>query len=62
MYDRVLGPRMPMVTMFVDVFIHTPIVLIPCFYYLTGAIKGESTRTRARASTRASAAGTSPGH
>ena len=51
MYDRVLGPRMPMMTMLVDVFIHTPIILIPCFYYLTGAIKGGRPLVRPRADT-----------
>jgi hypothetical protein len=44
-YDRHIGPGRPLVTAFVDVCIHTPFFLLPCFYTLTGTIKGQSLST-----------------
>ncbi len=44
-YDRFIGPGRPVFTMCIDVFLHTPFVLLPCFYGWTGAVKGQDTST-----------------
>jgi hypothetical protein len=41
-YDQFIGPGRPMLTMFVDVYLHTPFMLIPSFYLITGTLKGQS--------------------
>jgi hypothetical protein len=46
-YDRYIGPGRPLFTTFVDVCVHTPFFLLPCFYLLTGTIKGQSLSTTA---------------
>jgi hypothetical protein len=40
-YDQFLGPSRPLLTMFIDVYVHTPFVLIPSFYFITGILKGQ---------------------
>ena len=41
-YDKVLGPKAVVAKALCDVFIHTPFCVIPSFYALTGAVKGQS--------------------
>jgi len=41
-YDKILGHGRWFSKMFIDVYIHTPFVLIPSFYGITGSIKGQS--------------------
>jgi hypothetical protein len=40
-YDRFIGPGRPLLTMIIDVFVHTPFFLLPSFYFWTGAVKGQ---------------------
>merc|ERR1719421_770945 len=46
MYDRVLGTgktlRVAMSKMAVDVYIHSPFLLVPNFYLVTGLLKGQT--------------------
>jgi len=44
-YDKVLGQNQHMTKMFIDVYLHTPFLLIPCFYGITGTVKGEGIRS-----------------
>lgn len=51
-YDRVFGVAPLLSTafkkMFVDVYIHSPLLLIPSYYAITGTIKGQTTDQIAR--------------
>mmetsp|Transcript_20011 Transcript_20011/g.35715 ORF Transcript_20011/g.35715 Transcript_20011/m.35715 type:complete len:204 (+) Transcript_20011:144-755(+) len=40
-YDRILGGNKPVLTMLIDTYFHTPLILIPSFYAFTGTIKGQ---------------------
>ncbi|KDO31860.1 hypothetical protein SPRG_03780 [Saprolegnia parasitica CBS 223.65] len=45
-FDKVMGttptPRTVLLQTFIDCYIHTPLLLIPSFYYITNAVKGKS--------------------
>ena len=41
-YDKFIGPGRVILTTFIDCFLHTPFVVVPCFYLTTGTIKGHS--------------------
>ena len=41
-YELTLGPGRPILKAFIDCSIHTPFLLLPCFYFMTGIIKGQS--------------------
>ena len=51
MYDRFLGTGPTMRTalskMFVDVYVHSPFLLVPSFYLITGMCKGQGLATTA---------------
>eukprot|EP01084_Bolivina_argentea_P174009 301421_1 len=40
-YERFIGPGRPVIKSMIDCCVHTPFLLIPCFYYITGTIKGQ---------------------
>lgn len=41
-YELVLGPNKPMLKALIDCGLHSPFILLPCFYFMTGLIKGQS--------------------
>lgn len=41
-YERAIGPGRPLLKTMVDCGVHTPFLLIPCFYFSTGFIKGQT--------------------
>ncbi len=45
-FDKVMGtnpkPRTVVIQTFIDCYIHTPMTLIPAFYYITNGVKGKS--------------------
>eukprot|EP00300_Choanocystis_sp_HF-7_P010022 c16748_g1_i1.p1 GENE.c16748_g1_i1~~c16748_g1_i1.p1 ORF type:complete len:210 (+),score=35.41 c16748_g1_i1:30-632(+) len=43
LYDRVI-PTRPVLKTLIDCCVHTPFGVIPCYYYFTGAIRGQSIR------------------
>ena len=41
MYDKLLGPGKAILKANIDCAVHTPFLLIPTFYFVTGTIKGQ---------------------
>ncbi|OQR87317.1 hypothetical protein ACHHYP_09119 [Achlya hypogyna] len=45
-FDKVMGttptPRTVFLQTFIDCYVHTPLLLIPSFYFITNAVKGKS--------------------
>jgi protein Mpv17 len=42
LYDRFLSPKQFITKALIDCCIHTPFLLVPCFYYITGFFKGDN--------------------
>ena len=42
LYDKVFSPKQFMMKAMIDCCVHTPFLLVPCFYYITGILKGDN--------------------